>query len=200
MQDGSKKLKNGLYDEIKSCPPLETRAEIADFLRMLCGHEVRFLKKGRYGCVYSNRATGTIIKVGDADNNEGYLAYLRLARQNQDNPFFPQIHYAALFADGDGGERYFVVKMEKLIEGKNYLKRRLHMPGWWRVSQFIQKSAMKEGYELDNFLGQQTPTTLKDYMWILKQAFRGNSFKWDIHGDNMMMRENGQLVITDPWA
>lgn len=191
-------LKDGIFDEVHYSARDEARLDMREFVEVLCGHKICFFKKGRYASVYHNRHSGTVLKIGDAQNNAGYLAYLRLARANQDNPFFPIVHYVSLFLTEE--ESYFVVKLEKLYEGRAYLKKRLHMPGWWRVSQFIQSCVLKQGYVLDNFMGQQTPKSLMDYMVLLKTTFRANDFKWDIHEGNMMMRENGQLVITDPWA
>lgn len=170
-----------------------------ELIEVLCGHEIDFYQKGRYASVFNNRHTGTVLKIGDADNNAGYLAYLKLARVHQDNPFFPKVHWASIF--NDGKERYFVVKLERLHEGNDFIvERKLHPPMWWMIHQFIQRCIIKEDYFQDKFMGIPVPKMLLDFLAIIKSAFRKNDFKWDIHEDNMMMRGDGQLVITDPWA
>lgn len=194
-------LKRGIFDNIFKTAEGETKEDVRDFVQCLTGErKLSLIANGVYGSVYRNKPTDTVLKVGMAHENIGYLSYLRTVRKYQDNPFFPRIYFAALFTNGLGCE-FFVVKMERLVRGCIYVKNQLRDIAWFDVVQYIKESCMDNENPMNlRFKGRAIPQALFNAIYVLKRSFRANHFEWDLHEDNMMVRPNGNLVITDPWA
>jgi hypothetical protein len=163
----------------------------------------RYIGSGSYGEVYGAEDSNVVYKIGDANNNVGYLGYIKvLAKQKTHNPYTPKV-YGVRFINGCGTSHVFVVAMERLKP----LPRNLH-----GVPDFFAEHLTRTGDGLsptDKALGltQGIPKPLRSALTIIRSAYTNankgahwsNSVDWDLHNGNFMMRDN-QVVCIDPLA
>lgn len=62
------------------------------------------------------------------------------------------------------------------------------------MSKIIQKEIVNNDNRFNKIYG-----TLFKVMKLLYKTGRINKFGWDLHTENVMQRDNGDLVIIDPW-
>ncbi len=150
---------------------------------------------GSYAMVYGAKNSPIVYKVGDAEEDEGYMSYLKvLSKQKKQNPFAPVIYGVRIYTDYDG-RSYFVVAMERLKPVKGHIR---------DVIQFFQDTLDDSDiYDINGsipLLGITVPKPLQEMTHLLDRA--GQSCRhasYDFHCGNFMMRDK-QLVVTDPLA
>lgn len=161
---------------------------------------ISLIDSGAYASVYGNNKDNFVYKIGSYESleSDGYLSYLKTIEGNN-NPIFPKIYKVKLYKvtneEGEVVDRFYVVKMERLKE----------------FNPKHSTTSFAELYEglKDHRNYQREPVTklkknhhiakipsIKPVLKMLKDL--GEEFSPDWHEDNMMMRKNGHLVITDP--
>ena len=135
-------------------------------------------------------------KLGLVDGNHAYMAYIRAIRTKQDNPFFPKVksvqfhHYAE--DNGKIVQVYFIVELERLKElsyndtGGVEIAEML-FDGWSSSSILIGFGA---------YMPKQLLKWYKQSLQVIQRLKRDHCD--DLHNGNIMVRKNGELVITDP--
>jgi hypothetical protein len=162
---------------------------------------LHLIDSGAFASVYGNDKDDVVYKLGyyDSEENDGYLTYLK-AIAGKDNPIFPKIHKVTLYTvkDSEGiiTDNFYVVKMERLKE----FNPGLSTPAFaelYRELKAHQSYQDRPVTKLKKNRHIATIPEIKPVLKMLKNLAVGN-FCADWHEDNMMMRENGHLVITDP--
>ena len=152
------------------------------------------LGSGCFGRVYGSKKSKIVYKLGDARDNDGYLAYLEiLARQKQHNPYLPQIYGVRFIKDSKGNE-YFVVAMERLqpLPSKHF-----------DVADVMQDliTGSKDSSSAEAIVGikRSVPKQLVQAVRVVRDAYKSKQryVNWDLHSGNFMLRGQ-QVVITDP--
>ena len=174
---------------------------------------VAYLKGGR------NPVVIKIGRMGDA-----YIEYAKKVIQSKSkNPFLPKIHSLTLYkadprASGEFGldyQEFYVVKMEKLYDLQDK-----HKDNVGRICDMFEQ-LVEYNYSVDKWMrsndwssfcvpgmmefnfsvNKKAMLWLKDARKVVMRALRAaDCGGWDIHGGNIMVRKNGQLVLTDPIA
>ena len=137
--------------------------------------------------------SGARAKVYDIGNNRvlkvtspgkrdhAYEAYVEACKANPSNPHFPKIFYTGTWAN----HRVFV--LEKLL---NLPDNSRHM-----VADFVQDAARGYTTSPDPMLN---PAMFGPTMIEACTIIRSLNRPLDLHAQNIMMREDSTLVITDP--
>lgn len=165
-----------------------------DFVSKMCkGKKVRKIGSGCFGTVYGSRSLKTVFKTGNAEDNDGYLSFVKHALKHQNNPWFPKIKNVTIYRSTKKEfNSYFVIEMERLIE----LKRVDDCSSVVELLDSMINSEQVIVKLLAHSMGKralQHLTTLGKVMRILY-----NRHCHDLHGGNIMKRANGQVVIIDP--
>lgn len=164
----------------------------------------RLLGSGAYGKVYSASGMDRVFKIGEVEENAGYLAFVRqVIKDKTNNPLLPKIYSVKIFASD--GCKYFVVEMERLSSMKK-LQKNAAIAFRDMLNVYGESSPMfSDGHKA---LGIQVhiPESISNAMSLLRRAYSNanrntcyDSVEWDLHFGNFMRRGN-QLVITDPLA
>jgi hypothetical protein len=150
--------------------------------------KMKFLGSGCFGSVFGAKDSDIVYKIGEVENNAGYLAFIKtLAKQKKQNAFMPKVFGVRYIKDKDG-EEVFVVAMEKLTELKH---------GMYSVVDCIEEllgAGGDDGYSDDTRSAEKS-------LGILHSAHSISDYgvDWDLHSGNFMMRGK-QVVCTDPLA
>lgn len=161
---------------------------------------IKRIDSGAYASVYGNEADNFVYKIGSYDTveSDGYLSYLK-AIQGQDNPIFPKIYKVKLYEchndDGEVTDRFYVVKLERLKEFNPKLSTASFAELYERLIEHHSEPNGSVKSLRKNGKIAKIPS-IKPVLKMLNNL--GDEFYPDWHEDNMMMRENGHLVITDP--
>lgn len=152
------------------------------------------LGSGAYGRVYGSKEGKVVYKMGDASDNEGYLAFIKtLSKQKTHNPYLPQIYGVRFIKDSKGNE-YFVVAMERLqpLPSKHF-----------DVADVMQDliTGSKDSSSAEAIVGikRSVPKQLVQAVRVVRDAYKSKQryVNWDLHSGNFMLRGQ-QVVITDP--
>lgn len=170
-----------------------------------------YLKSGR---------TPHVIKIGSM--GDAYIAYAKKVIQAKSkNPFLPKLYSLTLYkAKGENlpeieYEEFYVVKMERLydLEDKHensvgrivdmmeQLLEYNHTVDKWMKSNDYGHISVPGVLEVRTVVNKRALKLLKDLRKVVMKALRVSGHgDWDIHDGNIMVRKNGQLVLTDPIA
>lgn len=150
----------------------------------------KFLGSGVFGSTY--QVGDEVIKVFRDD--VGYSSYLKeLSKQKKQNNFAPVINWVKII--DDGYDPTTMVSMEPL-KSVNQLR------------GDVRKTFNSVVQEIDNVvrgktrnLKYQTPVELEELADVIRLA-KKNSRRdgYDLHNENIMLRANNSVVITDPLA
>lgn len=162
-----------------------------------------------------------VIKIGRM--GDAYIEYAKKVIQAKSkNPFLPKIHSLTLYK-AERGEDYcdneyhefYVVKMEKLYDLEDK-----HENNVGRICDMFEQ-LVEYNYSVDKWMksndwssfcipgmmefkfsvNKKAMLWLKDARKVVMKALRVSGCgDWDIHEGNIMVRKNGQLVLTDPIA
>jgi len=144
---------------------------------------------------------GTIVKVlgtGDPEREKVVLDYVRFFEQNQRNPFYPRIYSSGYFDIDD--ERYFVYEMERVNYVANEEATLDYIEGLMRAvdreqgEQFLQQNPVPAEMSEAEIFGLIQAT--EDMIQVL-----GGQAPLDLSAvENLGRRNNGHLVIVDPYS
>jgi hypothetical protein len=144
---------------------------------------------------------GTIVKVlgtGDPEREKVVLDYVKFFEQNQQNPFYPRIYNSGYFTIGD--ERYFVYEMERVNYVANeeatldYIEKLMSAVDREQGEQFLQRNPVPAEMSEAEIFGLIQAT--EDMIQVL-----GGQAPLDLTAvENLGRRNNGHLVIVDPYS
>lgn len=194
---------------IKMDSPL-TKDEFIKKFKKLNGFKE--MGSGTYAKVYGNKNYPFVYKIGYYTNakKDPYLTYLRtIAGSN--NPAFPVVRTISLCSfknsQAKGKEKlnrythkFFVVEMEKLARFDRSKTSAPYVHLYEELDNHVNFEAysvsgksvitIKEEGRIDEI------PQIDEILQLLERL--GEKFKPDWHAANLMMRQDGQLVITDP--
>lgn len=160
---------------------------VTRYIKLLKAKGYKQIGKGAYARVFARSRSKTVIKVGADD------PYLKYVRAITSNPLFPKIFAAREVTVRNSSNKYYVVKMERLIKS-------------YKVTDAKQQAAYKElgirGYcdfESGNLWRRSKNLHVMSALPILRDVFKGSCP--DLHMNNVMWRCSGkrtEVVITDP--
>jgi len=144
---------------------------------------------------------GTILKVlgiGEDEREQVVKRYVRFFEQNQRNPFYPRIYNSGDFTVD--GETYFVYEMERVNYVANEEATLDYIEGLMRAvdreqgEQFLQKNPVPAEMSEAEIFGLIQAT--EDMIQVL-----GGQAPLDLTAvENLGRRNNGHLVIVDPYS
>lgn len=158
------------------------------------------LDAGAYATVYGSSASKYVYKIGHYDKlkKDPYLSYLK-AIAGKDNPLFPKIRTVTLCRHKDKYHevsKFFVVEMEKLHD---FTASKSSRPFVELYDAMTEHLYCGEGPVTTIINNNPLIKNIPHVSPVLKLLHRlGEKFSPDWHSSNMMMREDGHLVITDP--
>lgn len=151
------------------------------------------------GCYVGSGVFGKTYKVGDEvikifQDDPGYTAYLvELSKQTKQNSFAPVINWVKVF--DDGYEPTTMVSMEPLRTV-------------YQLSQPMRNKFRAAVADIGNLVRGRTnllrykiPKELDELKVVIQTAKKNSSRDgYDLHDENVMLRSNNSVVITDPLA
>lgn len=167
---------------------------------MVFAQGATYVGSGAYANVYGNERRGVAYKIFRAKSNNAYLNFLKeLLKLNTPNRFLPRIYGVRLIKnqkDDWGNSDTFVVAMEMLQELDNKHE------GVVRIIEELLESKSAKGNDdvVRKVLGLRPTRELDTALNLITRANKGRKYTLDIHSGNIMLRDNSQVVITDPLA
>lgn len=182
----------------------------------------RRLSSGAFATAYlKSGRKPMVIKIGRM--GDAYIEYAKkVILSKSTNPFLPKLYSLTLYK-AQKGENYdeleyhefYVVEMERLYEleekHENNVGRIVDM-----MEQLVEYNYSVDRWLKNNDIGsfcvpglldikvnidKKALILLKDLRKVVMKALRAAGCgDWDIHDGNIMVRKNGQLVLTDPIA
>ena len=144
---------------------------------------------------------GTILKVlgiGEDEREEVVKRYVRFFEQNQRNPFYPRIYNSGNFTVD--GETYFVYEMERVNYVANeeatldYIEKLMSAVDREQGEAFLEKNPVPAEMSEAEIFGLIQAT--EDMIQVL-----GGQAPLDLTAvENLGRRNNGHLVIVDPYS
>ena len=144
---------------------------------------------------------GTIVKVlgtGEDEREQIVRNYVKFFEQNQQNPFYPRIYSSGEFAVD--GETYFVYEMERVNYVANeeatldYIEKLMSAVDRGQGAEFVKKNPVPDEIGAKQLSGLLAAT---------EQMMRalGGQAPLDLSAvENLGRRDNGHLVIVDPYS
>ena len=148
---------------------------------MLAKYGFEEIGSGGFGYVFANEKYPYVLKLFFRDS--AYLKWFNFCRENQDNPYVPQIKgkYMRVVPN----EEVYAVRMERLKPTEFFIP--------------YQKLERQIGKRYEILYGGGELDSDDPYLdSIVTFLYEGVNFMLDLHRNNVMQRENGQLVIIDP--
>ncbi len=183
----------------------------------------RFIQKGgsiigagAFGRVLTHPSWDYVLKVFDA-SDECYLRFIRYAMNNPKIPCLPKVigkpqRILGNFQRDVTDEYIAFVRLERLYpltpeNEKIVMDNRLRNA--FREYAYVKKAGMElseeeepEAWHVINKTGEQFPHA-ESLINVLKELVVDPKYKnciIDVHDENVMQRENGELVLTDPFS
>ena len=139
----------------------------------------RSIGHGEYASVYENPEYPYVLKVFAED--DGYLEWLAFCKKNQDNPYIPKLRGS--FVKVIPKQEIYAVRLEKLYPCS---------PNKYRtLDKKIDKGF--DAIENNTSMGKIDTDLQKIIQYLY---YQNNVIDWK--RENIMQRENGQVVIIDP--
>lgn len=162
-----------------------------------------------------------IVPANQQDNIESFVSFYKVCMKNSHLPTLPKFYEV----EGEpylrfslSGAKFAQFNMEKL---KKIPTNSIDEFVVWLMSDLAMKSidwskAQKSLFDPDSYIGENGEAIVNklkkigkerlDYyrllyntMIKLRRKSKKLGYDWDLHTENVMMRSNGDLVITDPW-
>lgn len=150
----------------------------------------KFLGSGVFGSTY--KVGNEVIKIFQDD--PGYTAYLtELSKMEKQNSFAPVINWVKII--DDGYEPTTMVSMEPL-------RTVYQLPKTLRVKfRDVVGDINKVVRGKTQYLKYQIPQELDELKIVIRNAKKNSRREgYDLHDENIMLRSNNSVVITDPLA
>jgi hypothetical protein len=145
---------------------------------------MKHLGKGKYGHVFQSKSTGHVIKIFRPDS--GYISFLKLIRDNKNNPHFPKIRKIVSFKHKNN-KGLHLIKLEKL----NPISQDEYEP----IGSYAYSTELNPKGKSNVKFRSENPA----FADALDKVVSNSTGNLDIHRGNIMKRDNGQFVITDPY-
>ena len=182
----------------------------------------KFLGSGAFASTYlKSGRKPEVIKIGRM--GDAYIEYAKkVILAESTNPFLPKIHSLTLYKAKRGEDHYdleclefYAVRMERLYDlqdkHENNIGRICDMfeqlveynysVTKWTKNNDFQPFCVPGVIKMEVNINQKAMLMLKDLRKVVMKALRVSGHgDWDIHDGNIMVRKNGQLVLTDPIA
>ena len=163
--------------------------------KILTDHGYERVAGGTYAVVYGKPGANTVLKLVHK-KDVAYLAFVKMALENQSNPHFPRFSSKLIRLNDD----YKAVRMERLTPGKgaedNYrsfiaygLDLYFARKGNWNSMVDHAKESIRNAFEKNPKLQEACDIMIKSLSQYVN----------DLHPGNVMFRGD-TLVITDPVA
>ena len=186
---------------------------------------IKFLDRGMWGQVFDHPSWNYVVKVFDTD--DAYLSFVNFVLQNP-NIHYPkflrkpiEMHLFHKRSSHITNKTFYIVKVEKLqpipqlfklffnleiiediIQAKEQNQKICLLPDIKNFDLSLRHLTFSE-QNIDEFIKKFPElklNTLINAIMMLKHSKLSDQFKWDLHGNNCMMRKDGTLVITDPFS
>lgn len=179
----------------------------------------KYIGGGAFASVYEHPTIPTrIYKVCTVNWDRGYFCYLvMLSRQKKQNPYFPIVFSATIYDYND--RSVAVVEMERLSPiddpkwdceectdqyGYHYYKNLPQNDEAHIVDIFSSHDTVKRAFK-DRWFAKGDYDLVNAFRKIWKTYHRYDrvperGFNYDIHWGNIMVRNDGTFVITDPFC
>ena len=141
---------------------------------------------GAYGTVFKNFDYSYVLKVFFRDS--AYLKWLNFCKDNQNNIYIPKLKNS--FIRIIPKEEVYAVRMEPLKELHGYTD----LKKYNKLSKTIQNGFYAISDKKFNIKNKDLSLVIR---FLYKMHIIGD-LDLDMHKHNVMKRENGELVITDP--
>lgn len=152
------------------------------------------LGAGSFGAVYGSAYSDKVTKI-TYGNDWGYLAFLEEIRPHSNtNPWLPSIYSLDVYMD-QNGETAIVVKMERL--DRRWTSFGEADPGYESLRK-IAHEIRSHSYGIDTSQWISNNPELTTALTLIDNAKKRSNCSKDLHGGNIMVRGQNQLVITDP--
>lgn len=161
-------------------------------------YKIEYLDSGAFATVYQHPTYhNVVVKVFNSD--KAYASYLQWCTKHQDNPYVPQIADIKQVKN-----ECIVVFLEKLKKSTNQARLVL-------CKQIVANCPALRGEISNRGMAYIDMLVWRDWKYIAKNTsdtylsqlarfLARTNHEIDLHGGNIMMRSNGQLVFTDPIA
>lgn len=194
-----------------------------DIISALKRKGYQFLGSGVDQTAFSEPDTGLVLKIfgtqqgtgqfGDkivfSNDQKMFFKWAEFCMKNKNNPFLPKFYGFESFIFN--GQTYLQIRQERLKSIGELGWRISHMTD--RIDsvdissstkkdaiETIKTSASVSFSELSNGIGQDKVVKLLATVFDLYKIAQKNGYRWDLHGANYMMRDDGTPVIVDPWV
>lgn len=144
---------------------------------------------GYYGQVYGKDDKSYVLKVYDSKDRP-YTDFLKLVTANP-NPHYPKIFGKPIKVTS----QYWALRMEKLIPAKNTLHLDIYLFARDKGPNPRNDLQVEEYGKIMAYL--ETQPQLKQALDLIIDNLIP-PYRSDLHGDNLMKRQDGTLVIIDP--
>jgi hypothetical protein len=157
----------------------------------------REIGAGAFATAYSV-GKDEIIKVFERDR--GYLYFLKaISKTKKQNSFLPQIN--SVLRVKNGRKIVYMVSMERLKTVWQLREGSKRKTEFYDLMNFLDKS-VDPGFKAipDEIVRGVLPEELLDVIKIVSRGTKLSTIElgYDLHSGNVMVRANGEFVITDP--
>ena len=169
----------------------DDRIILEDNLKALGWYEVG---TGAFSIVFANAKKSSYVLKLNKQPDPGYEQYVNLIHDHP-NKYYPHISDKKLLKAGE--QNFYVYLIEKLQPYGAYADSR---------SDALEKIIANYKSNIRDIFPEGVPdfilnnNELMEALKWLRIYSRKFGFSIDIHGENIMQRENGDLVITDPYS
>ena len=150
--------------------------------KVLAEYGFKQIGKGSFASVYSNPKYPYVLKVFRKD--DGYVKWFNFCRQHQGNPLIPIIRGKVVKIT----EMFFAVRLEKLRSYNGFSMREPHN----KLNKLFAD-------KIDNKQQDDLELTGNKYIDPIIKVFLEHEGYIDLHAANLMKRQDGQIVIIDPF-
>lgn len=161
-------------------------ASATDILGFFNKHGFDYVGQGSFGLVMEHPNLDYVIKIFDARGDIGYIEFVRFALRYPYKTHLPRFIGKPKQIDG----RWYVIRMETLKPISYELS--IEVGKLWRKTRDIYNSSSIN-------LPEDTIESLSDLFGAMSEIMNEKKIHADVRQDNIMMRPNGDIVITDPW-
>jgi uncharacterized protein Usg len=156
---------------------------------------MKHLGEGVSGHVFQSKNTGHVIKIFKPD--KGYISFLKLIHKNKDNPHFPRIRKLVSFKHKNN-KGLHLIKLEKL-HPISYKEWRANGIGDYLKHDYLQTDDRYADRDTYKDSAEKFKTNHPRLAEALDKVIKNSKSNLDIGLSNVMKRDNGDFVITDPY-